>query len=42
MVTVSLDNNPAPGLTISRKNVALLMLNTLKNGLYQNQCPLIS
>ncbi|MES2112646.1 MAG: NAD(P)H-binding protein [Bacteroidota bacterium] len=41
-VMVSLNNVPAPGLTISRKNVALFMLDTLKNNLYQNQCPAIS
>jgi len=41
-ITVSLNNTPAPGLTISRKNVALFMLDALKNNLYQNQCPVIS
>jgi len=41
-VIVSLDNNPKPGLTISRKNVALFMLDALKNNLYQNQCTVIS
>lgn len=41
-IIVSFDNYPKPGLTISRKNVALFMLNTLKNNLYYKQCPVIS
>ena len=41
-IIVSLDNYPKPGLTISRKNVALFMLNVLKNELYGKLCPVIS
>jgi uncharacterized protein YbjT (DUF2867 family) len=41
-VIVSFDNYPKPSLTISRKNVALFMLNALKNDLYCKQCPVIS
>lgn len=41
-VKVSIDNTPKPGLTIGRKDVALFMLDVLKNDLYKNQCPVIS
>lgn len=41
-VQVSLNNDPKPSLRISRKNVALFMLDTLENDLYSRQCPVIS
>jgi putative NADH-flavin reductase len=41
-VLVSFNNVPKPNLGISRQNVALYMLNVLKNDLYINQSPTIS
>jgi putative NADH-flavin reductase len=41
-IKVSLDNAPKPSLFISRKNVALFMLDVLENSLYNKQLPVIS
>ena len=41
-VQVTLNNVPKPSLKISRKNVALFMLDVLENNLYNRQCPVIS
>jgi putative NADH-flavin reductase len=41
-VQVTLDNLPKPSLMISRKKVALFMLDELENNLYNRQCPVIS
>jgi len=41
-VKVTFNNQPKPSVTISRKNVALFMLDTLENNLYNRQCPVIS
>jgi putative NADH-flavin reductase len=41
-IQVSLNNIPKPSLKISRKNVALFMLDVLENNLYNRQCPVIS
>jgi putative NADH-flavin reductase len=41
-VQVTLNNDPKPSLRISRKNVALFMLDALENDLYSRQCPVIS
>ncbi|MDO3624564.1 NAD(P)-dependent oxidoreductase [Mucilaginibacter sp. BT774] len=41
-VKVSFDNQPKPSTTISRKNVALFMLDVLEKNLYTNQIPVIS
>ena len=41
-IKVSLNNHPKPSLTISRRNVALFMLDTLEKNLYIRQCPVIS
>lgn len=42
VVKVSLNNQPRPSLTISRRNVALFMLDTLEKNLYIRECPVIS
>ncbi len=41
-VKVSLNNQPKPSLTISRRNVALFMLEALEKNLYIRGCPVIS
>jgi putative NADH-flavin reductase len=41
-IQVSLNNIPKPSFRISRKNVALFMLDALQNNLYIRQCPVIS
>ncbi len=41
-VQVTLNNSPKPSFRISRKNVALFMLNVLENNLYNRQFPVIS
>ncbi|HEY9000314.1 MAG TPA: NAD(P)H-binding protein [Mucilaginibacter sp.] len=41
-VKVTLDNRPKPSFTISRRNVALFMLDVLEKNLYKRQCPVIS
>jgi hypothetical protein len=41
-VKVTLNNQPKPSLTISRRNVALFMLDALEKDLYNRQCPVIS
>ena len=41
-VKVTFDNRPKPSLTITRRNVALFMLDALEKNLYQRQCPVIS
>jgi len=41
-VQVTLNNTPKPSLMISRRNVALFMLDVLENNLYNRQCPVIS
>jgi putative NADH-flavin reductase len=41
-VTVTLNNQPKPSFTISRRNVALFMLNVLENDLYSRACAVIS
>jgi putative NADH-flavin reductase len=41
-VVVSVNNNPKPGLIISRQNVAKFAINALKNELYIKECPVIS
>jgi hypothetical protein len=41
-VKVTSDNQPKPSLTISRRNVALFILDALEKNLYQRQCPVIS
>jgi uncharacterized protein YbjT (DUF2867 family) len=41
-IKVSLNNQPKPSLTISRRNVALFMLEALEKNLYIRQCPVIS
>ncbi len=41
-ITVTLNNTPRPSLTISRRNVALFMLNILENGRYNRACAVIS
>ena len=40
-VLVSLNNTPKPGLTISRKNVARLIISILENNLFINEMPVI-
>jgi putative NADH-flavin reductase len=39
---VSFNNQPNPSVTVSRRNVALFMLNVLEKNLYARQCPVIS
>ena len=41
-IEVSLNNDPKPRRTISRKNVARFILDELEDNLYQRQCPVIS
>jgi len=41
-VKVTLNNQPKPSLMISRRNVALFMLDVLEKNLYNRQCPVIS
>jgi putative NADH-flavin reductase len=41
-VQVTLNNSPKPFLRISRRNVALFMLDVLENDLYNRQFPVIS
>jgi putative NADH-flavin reductase len=41
-VQVTLNNTPKPSLMISRRNVALFMLDVLEQNLYNRQCPVIS
>jgi len=41
-VKVTLNNQPKPSLMISRRNVALFMLDVLEKNLYNKQCPVIS
>lgn len=41
-ITVTLQNTPKPSLMISRRNVALFMLDVLEKNLYNRQCPVIS
>ena len=41
-IQVTLNNDPKPSLMISRTNVALFMLDVLKDDLYSRQCPVIS
>ncbi|HTD40656.1 MAG TPA: NAD(P)H-binding protein, partial [Mucilaginibacter sp.] len=41
-IRVTLNNTPKPSLTISRRTVALFMLNVLEKNLYTRQCPVIS
>jgi putative NADH-flavin reductase len=41
-IIVSLHNIPKPSLMISRRNVALFMLDVLEKNLYNRQCPVIS
>ncbi len=41
-VQVTLNNSPKPSLTISRRNVALFMLDVLEKNLYNRECPVIS
>lgn len=41
-IKVTLNNDPKPSLTISRRNVALFMLDVLEQNLYSKQCPVIS
>ncbi|MBS1523435.1 MAG: NAD(P)H-binding protein [Bacteroidetes bacterium] len=41
-VKVTIDNKPKPSLTISRRNLALFMLDVLEKNLYNRQCPVIS
>ncbi|HEY4196366.1 MAG TPA: NAD(P)H-binding protein [Mucilaginibacter sp.] len=41
-VRVTLYKSPKPSLTISRKNVALFMLDALEKNLYIRECPVIS
>ena len=41
-VKVSLNNQPKPSLTISRRNVATFMLDALEKNLYVRECPVIS
>ena len=41
-VKVSINNQPKPSLTISRRNVALFILDVLEKNLYTRQCPVIS
>lgn len=41
-IQVSLNNHPKPSLTISRRNVALFILDALEKNLYVGDCPVIS
>ena len=41
-IQVTLNNIPKPSLRISRKNVALFMLDVLEKNLYRRECPVIS
>ena len=41
-IQVTLNSAPKPSLMISRTNVALFMLDVLKDDLYNRQCPVIS
>lgn len=41
-ILVTLNNSPKPSLKISRKNVALFMLDALQNDVYSRECPVIS
>ena len=41
-VRVTLYKSPKPSLTISRRNVALFMLDVLEKNLYNRECPVIS
>ncbi|HTK20215.1 MAG TPA: NAD(P)H-binding protein [Mucilaginibacter sp.] len=41
-IKVTFDRQPKPSLTISRRNVALFMLDALEKNLYNRQCPVIS
>lgn len=41
-IKVTLNNEPKPSLTISRRNVALFMLDVLEQNLYNKQSPVIS
>lgn len=41
-VKVTFDNRPKPSLTISRRNVALFMLDALEKNLYIRECPVVS
>ena len=41
-ITVTLNNTPKPSIMISRRNVALFMLDVLEKNLYNRQCPVIS
>jgi uncharacterized protein YbjT (DUF2867 family) len=41
-ITVTLDNQPRPNLTVSRLNAAKFMLDVLENRAFIRQCPVIS
>ena len=41
-IKVTLNNTPRPSLFVSRRNVALFMLDVLEKNLYNRQCPVIS
>lgn len=41
-IKVSFNNQPKPSVTISRRNIALFMLDTLEKNLYIRQTPVIS
>ena len=41
-IKITLNNMPKPSLTVSRRSVALFMLDVLENDLYNKQCPVVS